>query len=141
MAHLNARLDAAAPQGASDAESLVAWARTYAAFAAANRNRWRALFEHRLAPGRALPDWFRARSDAALRTAGSRHGGARSEARRHDPTPCAPRTLFSAVHGIVALGLEEKLVAMPVEAVEAELETFVRAYVAGMASDLIKTSP
>jgi transcriptional regulator, TetR family len=40
--------------------------------------------------------------------------------------------LFSAVHGIVALGLEEKLVAMPVSAVESELEAFVRAYLAGL---------
>ena len=42
------------------------------------------------------------------------------------------RTLFGAVHGIVLLGLEQKLVALPVAAIDDELVGFVRTYLAGL---------
>ena len=42
------------------------------------------------------------------------------------------RTLFSAVHGIVAIGIEQKLVAFPETSIEAEIELFVRTYLAGL---------
>ena len=132
MADLNARLQAVDQGRAGEAERFVAWALAYCAFAAENRNRWRALFEHRLAPGRALPHWFEADQ---MRLFVRLEEGLAARL----PTLDAParrlraRTMFSAVHGIVALGLEEKIVAMPVAAVEVELATFVRAYLAGMA--------
>ena len=44
------------------------------------------------------------------------------------------RTLFSAVHGIVALGLDGKLVAMPAALIARELTSFVATYVAGLRS-------
>ena len=36
------------------------------------------------------------------------------------------RSLFSAVHGMVLLGLEQKLIAVPVEALRKEIATIVR---------------
>ena len=42
------------------------------------------------------------------------------------------RTLFSAVHGVVSLGLDRRMVAVPTEALEAELSAFVTADAAGM---------
>ena len=42
------------------------------------------------------------------------------------------RSLFSAVHGMVLLGLEQKLIAVPVEALRAEIATIVRAMVDGL---------
>lgn len=132
MTALNASLEASGPAGAADVETFVAWAQAYCAFAAAHRNRWRALFEHRLPTGRPLPDWFEAdqmrlfdRLEAGL--------AARLPTLDTPTLRLRARTLFSAVHGIVALGLEEKLVAMPVAAVEAELAAFVRTYLAGIA--------
>src|SRR5262245_50986727 len=38
---------------------LVRMALAYLDFAAANTQRWRALFDHRLPPGRDVPDWYR----------------------------------------------------------------------------------
>ena len=42
------------------------------------------------------------------------------------------RSLFSAVHGMVLLGLEQKLIAVPVEALRREIATIVRAMVTGL---------
>src|SRR3954452_10854957 len=57
-----ARLDAAlgAAEGAgepSPATTLVRIAIAYCDFAAANLELWRALFEHRMEPGKEVPDW------------------------------------------------------------------------------------
>jgi hypothetical protein len=42
------------------------------------------------------------------------------------------RSLFSAVHGIVALGLEQKLIAVPIDALRSEVATIVQAMVVGL---------
>ena len=44
------------------------------------------------------------------------------------------RSLFSAVHGMVLLGLEQKLIAVPVEALRKEIATIVGAMVDGLAA-------
>lgn len=135
---LGAALDAAVPPDPSVEARFTAWARAYLGFAAAHRNLWRALFEFRQTIPRPLPDWFAADQEKLFE---------RLEAGLVDLSPAmAPatrtlraRTLFSAVHGIVALGLEEKLVALPAQAVEAELVGFVTTYVQGLRA--LTTSP
>jgi len=42
------------------------------------------------------------------------------------------RSLFSAVHGMVLLGLEQKLIAVPVDALRQEIATIVRAMIDGL---------
>ena len=42
------------------------------------------------------------------------------------------RSLFSSVHGMVSLGLEQKLIAVPVAALRKEIATIVRAMVDGL---------
>ena len=42
------------------------------------------------------------------------------------------RSLFSAVHGMVTLGLEQKLIAVPVDALREEIAVIVRAMVDGL---------
>lgn len=144
MADLNAQLDTVpieAPAGGRHSvEALLAgWALTYRAFAAENRNRWRALFEFRLPPGRDLPDWFQA--DQMRLFVRLEKTLAAWMPKLDAPTrQLRARTLFSAVHGIVALGLEEKLVAMPPAALEDELAAFVRAYLAGLRSGSARRS-
>ena len=126
---------AAAKAGESETRDdlFVEWAWAYFRFARDNRTRWRALFEFRLPPGVALPLWFeREQEDLFLRL-------------ENRLSPLMPgldpvqrkikaRVLFSAVHGIVSLALEEKLASMPVEAIEGELDAFVRAYLRGLRS-------
>ena len=131
MAALGTHLDASRTISDDHSAQLVAWALAYARFAAANRNRWRALFDFRMRPGADLPPWFAsAQQDIFLRLE-ERLGGLVADG---DPKVqrLRARTLFSAVHGIVSLGLEGKLVAMPAHAVDAELANFVTTYVKGL---------
>jgi hypothetical protein len=52
----------------------------------------------------------------------------------HDPAEVAliARTMFSAVHGIISLGLEERMVAVPPEKLRQQLAQFVDAQLAGL---------
>lgn len=103
----------ATPEEATD--RLVAIAHAYLGFARDNLNLWRTLFELRLTGMTVLPDWA---ADDQLRLF------------RHIAEPLAvlvpgmpdgervlaARTLFAAVHGIVTIGLEERLIAVPMAA-------------------------
>ena len=42
------------------------------------------------------------------------------------------RSLFSAAHGMVLLGLEQKLIAVPVDALRQEIASIVRAMIDGL---------
>jgi AcrR family transcriptional regulator len=122
----------AAIEAANDA-LLVAWAWAYFRYARDNQPRWRALFEFRMPPDATLPDWFE-QDQADLfaklesRLAPLMPGLDVKRGRRR------ARALFSAVHGIVMLGLEDKFSAMPADTIEEELEVFVRAYLRGLRS-------
>jgi AcrR family transcriptional regulator len=113
------------------AEELTALASSYLAFARDYQPRWRALFEHRLPPGRSPPDWFiedRERLFALL------EGPIAKLAPDTSPKARAAlaRTLFSAVHGVVSLGLEEKLAPADPVALEADLAGCVRMFAEGL---------
>src|SRR3978361_1308987 len=58
LARLDAALtDAESAGPASPTETRVRIAPAYCDFAAENPGRWRALFEHRMTPGKPVPDW------------------------------------------------------------------------------------
>lgn len=91
---------------------LVELATAYLDFAVAQTGLWRALFEHRLPPGQAVPADY-----LALQMTLFRHIVAPLQALQPglgEPARLMlARSLFSAVHGVVDLGLEEKLTAVP----------------------------
>lgn len=96
---------------------LIAMARAYHRFAAAHRPRWRALFEIDRPPGEAAPDWYLAQMEGLL----ARNDGAVAAlmpeldaGQRGDMV----RTLFSAVHGIVWLGLDDASVGVPEDRID-----------------------
>ncbi len=103
----------------------------YLHYARANEPRWRALFEHRMPPGKPLPNWYadeRSRLFMLLEAPLARllpHGDA--ESRR-----LKARMLFSAVHGITVLGLEEKLAPTPEAALDGQLSDFMDIFLRGL---------
>lgn len=128
-----ARLETALahPQREEPAEELVELARAYLGFARAHEPSWRALFEHRLPPPRDVPAWY---ARARNRLFGHLEApltrllpDLQAEARA-----ALARTLFSAVHGIVTLGMEEKVAPTSADALDAQLESFVRLAAAGL---------
>lgn len=111
---------------------LVRLALAYLTFAAANAPRWRALFDHRM-PGREVPEWYRNEQPRLFRhvEAPLRVLQPRASPKRR---ALLARSLFSAVHGLVRLGLEEKLQAIPLTALREQMTFIVTAVGRGMAS-------
>jgi AcrR family transcriptional regulator len=124
----------ASPIGSTEAavDDLVRLAHAYLEFAATHAIRWRALFEHRMSEARPLPQWFVDQQHALFaqveRPLVTLLPDLDPDARR-----ILARTLFSAVHGIVALGLEEKLVSLPLPDLRSQLAATVRAIATGRA--------
>jgi len=129
---------AAAPETVAGATSavqaravLLAQADAYLEFSSGNAQRWRAVFEHRVAGGRELPSWYREQQarlfshvDRPLRTL---LPGV-SPADRAD----LGRAIFSAVHGVVWLGLEELLGPQSYDDLRRQLRTVMGAIVDGL---------
>ena len=132
------RLDAELTQAEGDGsvaprDVLVRIAIAYCDFAAANLELWRALFEHRMERGKPIPDW--AVSDQMeLFHHIYRPLAALFPAWSPEQLSVTARSLFSAVHGMVTLGLEQKLIAVPIEALRNEIATIVSAMVDGLLS-------
>src|SRR6266404_3834902 len=131
-----ARLDASLTEAESKApasprETLIRIALAYCDFAAENLELWRALFEHRMAPGKPVPEWAISEQMDLFRHI-YRPLAALFPNRSPAELGVTARSLFSAAHGMVLLGLEQKLIAVPVEALRKEIATIVRAMVDGM---------
>jgi AcrR family transcriptional regulator len=111
---------------------LLALADAYLRFAIDHAPLWRMLYEHRAAPGTAVPAWYRERLSALF---AHLHAPLRAIVpdRGEDERALIGRALFSAVHGIVALGLEERIDTLSHAAIAGQVATIVRACVAGLA--------
>jgi AcrR family transcriptional regulator len=132
LARLDAALTVAESDGpASPRETLVRIAVAYCDFAAENLELWRALFEHRMTPGKPVPEWaiseqmnlfrhiYRPLAELFPQQAPAELG-------------VTARSLFSAVHGMVLLGLEQKLIAVPVIELRKEIAVIVGAMIDGL---------
>jgi len=120
------------PDGTDAAASrLVAIAIAYCRFARDNLNLWRALFEHRMTEGRPVPAWA---IEEHMRLFAHVAPPLRALAPSLDATELAllSRTLFAAVHGVVLLGVEQKTVAVPQEALEQQIGQLVRLFCLGL---------
>ena len=112
-------------------DTLVDLGRAYARFAARHPRLWMALFEEGTRIGRQVPDWHMdehsrlmariERALAALRPGDSQERNATTA-----------RLLFSAVHGLVLLGLQDLYVAVPAKEIEKQIEFLVRTFMAGL---------
>ncbi len=105
----------------------------YTDYAAANRPRWRALFDHRLAEDKRCRPGTRPTSPACSSTSRSRCVGLRPISSQQQRILLA-RSLFSAVHGIVLIGLEEKLQSIPLATVREQVTFMVEAFARGLAT-------
>ena len=83
-----------------------------------------------MSEARPLPDWF-VEQQHQLFTQVERPLAALLPELEHDARRILARTVFSAVHGIVALGLDEKLVSLPLPALRSQLAATVRAIATG----------
>ncbi|WP_456759505.1 TetR/AcrR family transcriptional regulator [Bradyrhizobium sp. USDA 4011] len=103
----------------------------YLGFATEHANLLRSLFEHRMEDDRPFPedilamvmDAFALMHAPLVRLLPDRDS---------DDVALLSRTMFSAVHGIISLGLEERVVAVPPEQLRERLAQFVDTHLAGL---------
>jgi AcrR family transcriptional regulator len=126
---LTARL-AAVPSG-DPIRQLHGLAETYLAFFTEHANLLRSLYEHRMEDDRPFPEDILL---MVMRAFALMHDPLVRLMPTVDPTEIAlqARMMFSAVHGIIALGLEERMVAVPPEKLRQQLAQFVDTYLAGL---------
>jgi AcrR family transcriptional regulator len=133
--HLAAAEQAAvAVEASAPVDRLVRLGTAYLAFAAAHTLRWRALFEHRPPLGKPMPDRYLDEQGKLFRLVEEPLGELQphlSSKRR----ALVARSLFSAVHGVVMLGLEEKLQALPLESLREQVALIVSTIGRGMLAE------
>lgn len=132
LAAIDTALSGAAPD--EPGAHLVHLALAYLDFACTHRLRWAALFQHVMGAGRLAPDWYAVQQSAAF----SHIEAPLAALRPGLPVPdCAllARSLFSAVHGMVALGLDEKVATLPLPLLREQIRLVVEAMVRGLRPD------
>jgi AcrR family transcriptional regulator len=125
--------DNADPQGGA-IKTLVHLGLAYTDYAAANTRRWRVLFDHRLPENKEVPTWYMAnlaRLFVYIEEPLRKLAPALSPMRR----ALLARSLFSAVHGIVLIGLEEKLQHLPLPVLREQVTVMTEAMAKGLAQD------
>lgn len=110
-------------------ERLLDLALSYMTFALAHLNLWKAVFEHRLPDNAEVPPTYRADQARLLALIGEIISG---EIAGEDVRACAARALFAAVHGIIALSVDQKLGTFDARALEAEIRFIVKAAANGL---------
>jgi AcrR family transcriptional regulator len=110
---------------------LVRMSLAYLDFAAAQTPRWRTLFEHRMPAGREVPDWYRDQQQRLFAYVEELLLELQADESRVRRALLA-RSLFSAVHGLVVLGLEEKLQTIPLPVLREQVRFVVTAIGRGM---------
>ncbi len=112
FARLGAHVTAHTPPGLPPVARLIAMAQAYHAFAAANHNAWRALFDLERAPDAAAPDWYLAEMERLFALIAAPVTELRPGLDATDRA-LLTRALFSAVHGIVLLALDRASAGIP----------------------------
>ncbi len=112
-----------APQ--NPVEQLVIMAQAYHRFAAENHLSWRALFDVERAPGEAAPDWY-LQEMGRLFTYISDPLAVIFPDRDAKELALMTRALFSSVHGIVLLGLDEASAGVPSDDIDRMIALVLR---------------
>lgn len=118
---------AAAPE--DPVEQLVVMAQAYHRFAAQSHHSWRALFDVERAPGEAAPDWY-LQEMGRLFTYISGPLAVIVPDRDAEELALLTRALFSSVHGIVLLGLDEASAGVSTENIDRMIALVLRQFAA-----------
>ena len=114
---------------------LIGLATGYLDFAVSNTNLLRATFEHRMEGDRPFPQDI---LDMVMEAFALMYSPLIRLLPDRDPVELAliARTMFSAAHGIVSLGLEDRMVAVPQNQLKEQLTQFVEAQLAGLGASV-----
>ena len=135
---LSARLVAVAAE--DPIRQLHGLAATYLDFATEHANLLRSLFEHRMEEDRPFPEDILI---MVMQAFALMHEPLVRLMPGKDPAEVAllSRMMFSAVHGIISLGLEERMVAVPPEKLRQQVAQFVDTHLAGLGVIPVRKPP
>jgi AcrR family transcriptional regulator len=114
-------------------QQLAALANAYLSYAVRNRLRWEALFSHRMPAEAMVPQWFQEIQNTAF----SRIEGPLGLLRPDLPEVARyllGRSIFAAIHGMVALGLDRGLAPIDLPVLRSQIALVVTAIVRGLPS-------
>lgn len=124
--------EAAAVRG--DAPPFEVLALAYLGFARQKARLWSALFEHRMPEGVAVPDWHLQEHVFLVGLIIQPLSAILPDLSQEDLVIRA-KTLFAAVHGVIALSLDNRYVGLPSAALEDEVRALARALAAGIRAE------
>lgn len=130
LKRLDKALTASVVPSASPRDRLLALARAYLGFVADNSPAWYAVFEHRLPEGERIPDWHLREHLALFRHVAVPLKELNPKLADVEAASLA-RSVWSAVHGVVSLGLQDRLSRIPLDVLGGHVETIVGAFVDG----------
>jgi AcrR family transcriptional regulator len=120
---------------------LVHLATTYLEFAVAHHARWQALFEHGVESSKeTVPEWYVVEQARLFGLVEGPLKELRPDLDEEALTRFA-RTLFSGVHGVVSLGLDAKLMALPPDLLRDQVGIFVRSIAVGQLAERADRPP
>ena len=110
---------------ASPTDRLITMAVAYLGFASENPNLWRALFDVEMSSDRDVPAWYLEELGRLFQIIAKPLSELHPDAEASE-IDLMTRALFSSVHGIVLLGLENRISAVPRDRLEAMIEFLLR---------------
>jgi AcrR family transcriptional regulator len=131
LARLHEAVSEVARRVVEPRERLVALAMAYLKFAREEPALWMSLFEHQMPAGVPVPDGHLAEHAALIEKITEPLAALQPNLRTQE-LAIRSRTLFSAVHGIVSMGLGNWFVGPGATAVDKELRLLVEAMVSGL---------
>ncbi|MFC3152642.1 TetR/AcrR family transcriptional regulator [Litoribrevibacter euphylliae] len=131
---LSEQMKAASTNDTVPEQQLNAMALCYLEFAMAHTQRWRLIFELKLATDEDIPDWQQQRIDQLLNQVKGLLTGIKPDASNREIEQTA-RIMWAGVHGISFLAVEDKLFS-PAKLNHSEMvTTLIRNYLTGWLSD------
>ncbi len=106
-------------------EMLITMGHAYLDFATTNTTAWRTLFDLEMSTDQQVPDWYLAELEKLLALIAAPLMRLHPEMDR-DEAMLTTRALFSSVHGIVLLGLEKRISAVPVDQLKRMISLLLR---------------
>ena len=131
LSALGEALETTSEETMTPGEKLQALANRYFKFAQQNKNLWQALFDHKMADGAPFPEWHIEEHSVLFQNITIPLSALRPKATEEEIS-LQTKFIFSAVHGIITICLQERIIEAPIEQLERQLQQFVRTYVQGL---------
>ncbi len=111
-------------------QRLIQLARGYLKFACDNHNLWSALFHHRMPEGVLVPKWHLAEHAVLFEEIAMPLAQLNPKLGQEELTTLS-RSMFTAVHGIVSISLQDRFIAVPRQELDTQLTQFVEFLIKG----------